>query len=340
MARAGFNRRTALATLTMTLAAEANDIDIVTYFRGSTFGFAHHRGITHTFLGVPFVAAAVLLLVWLIERLRLRFGNQEKRLARLRKRGLPADPRWGLLYLLAIFASLVHILLDYTNNYGVRPFAPFSYRWYASDIVFIYEPLLYVALLGGLVLPSLFALINEEIGSRPRKPRGQIGAIMALVGVIAVWGVRAYEHRKAVSALESRVYQGVDPIRVGAFAYPLNPFHWYGVAETPSFYARMPVVDGEVDPQGEMAIRYKPEESDVTRAARQTYLGRVYLDWARFPILETETREDPKRFSVHFLDMRFLYPGQDSAVLSPRLELNSDLQPTAVWWGQRKDSLR
>jgi len=32
LSRAGFNRKTALATLTMTLAAEAPDIDILTYF--------------------------------------------------------------------------------------------------------------------------------------------------------------------------------------------------------------------------------------------------------------------------------------------------------------------
>ena len=335
MARAGFNRRTALATLTMTLAAEANDIDMVGYLKGPTFGFAHHRGITHTFVGVPFVAAAVLLLVWIIEMLRRRFGNQEARAARLRKRGLPTETRWGLLYALAIFAGLVHILLDFTNNYGVRPFEPFSYRWYAWDTVFIYEPLLYVVLVGGLVLPSLFGLINEEVGSKSRKPRGQVGAILGLIGVLAVWGVRGFEHSKAVSALNARVYQGADPIRVSAFAYPMNPFHWYGVAETTDFYAQVEVMSGEVDPLGQMTVRYKPQPSDAMSAAKQTYLGRVFMDWARFPLLEAEQREDGYR--VQFIDMRFLYPGVNRAVLSPRVDLNGDLKPVAVWWGQRSD---
>jgi inner membrane protein len=340
MARAGFNRKTALATLTMTLAAESNDIDMVTYLKGSTFGFAHHRGITHTFVGAPFVAAAVLLLVWMIEQLRCRYGNQEKRVTRLSKRGLPIQPRWGLLYLLAIFACLVHVLLDFTNNYGVRPFEPFSYRWYAWDIVFIYEPLLYLALIGGLVIPGLFALINEEIGSRAIKPRGQIGAIAALIGVFCVWQVRHFEHHKAVSALESRVYQGLDPVRVSAFPYPLNPFHWYGVAETQTFYARTEVISGEVDPNGSMQIRYKPEETEATIAAKQTYLGKVFLDWARYPSLESETRDDPRRYTIRFLDMRFRYPGGSQSVLSPRVDLDQTLHPIAFWWGQRKDSVR
>ncbi|MGZ4788095.1 MAG: metal-dependent hydrolase [Terriglobales bacterium] len=340
LARAGFNRKTALATLTMTLAAESNDIDMLAYLKGPTAGFAHHRGITHAFVGVPFVAAAVLLLVWMIESVRRRYGNQERRYARLRKRGLPTDARWGTLYLLAVFACLIHILLDYTNNYGVRPFEPFSYKWYAWDTVFIYEPLLYVVLIGGLILPSLFGLINEEVGSRARKPRGQVGAILGLIGVLAVWGLRDFEHRKAVSALDSRVYQGADPIRISAFAYPLNPFRWYGVAETRDFYARMEVINGEVDPHDQMSIRYKPEETDATRAAKRTYLGRVFLDWARYPLLEAETRDEPKRYIVRFIDLRFRYPDSSRAVLSPRIELDSNLKPIAVWWGERRDAAR
>ena len=221
LSRAGFNRKTALATLTMTLAAEAPDIDIVTYFKGSLFEFAHHRGITHTFIGVPFVTAAVLLFVWIIHRVRMRSPQQvSERVERLRKNGYPIQPRWGLLYLFGLIAGFSHLLLDYTNNYGIRPFEPFSYHWYAWDIVFIFEPLLYVALIGGLVLPSLFRLINEEIGAKSRGPRGQVGAILALLGVLAIWGVRDYQHRKAVAAMQARVYQGADPIRASAFPYP------------------------------------------------------------------------------------------------------------------------
>ncbi|HEY7615496.1 MAG TPA: metal-dependent hydrolase, partial [Terriglobales bacterium] len=45
------NRKTALATATMTLAAEAPDLDVFSQFGGPAFGFAHHRGFTHSFLG-------------------------------------------------------------------------------------------------------------------------------------------------------------------------------------------------------------------------------------------------------------------------------------------------
>ena len=139
LGRAGLNRKTALATLTLTLAAEAPDLDVLGRFRGPAFSFAHHRGFTHSFLGVPLVAIVVVAFVYLVWRLRKR---------KLNNPNLP--PRWGLLFLYACLAGLSHILLDFTNNYGVRPFEPFSYKWYAWDIVFIVEPVLWLILLAGL----------------------------------------------------------------------------------------------------------------------------------------------------------------------------------------------
>ena len=60
MGRAGLNRKTAYATLTLTLAAESPDLDVFSRFGGSAFGFAHHRGFTHSFLGGILVAALVV----------------------------------------------------------------------------------------------------------------------------------------------------------------------------------------------------------------------------------------------------------------------------------------
>lgn len=331
MSRAGFNRTTALATVTMTLAAEAADIDILGYAHGRVFGFAHHRGITHAFVGVPFVAAFTLLLIYLIYRVRIRFGAFKP------KAGYPQQPRWGVLYGLALIACLSHILLDFSNNYGVRPFEPFSYKWYAWDTVFIFEPLLYVALIGGLALPTLFSLVQEEIGARRRGPKGRAGAIIALIGVVAVWTVRDYQHRKAVSMLEASVYHGEDPVRVAAMPYPLNPFRWYGIVETDDFFERFELnsANGDVDPTGRAQTRFKPEETDATRAAKGSYLGRIYLDWARFPLTEVE-RLNSGGYVVRFQDLRFSYPDTSRRPLRATVELNSALGIEGEWWGQRE----
>ncbi|HEY1272976.1 MAG TPA: metal-dependent hydrolase [Terriglobales bacterium] len=329
LGRAGLNRKTALATATLTLAAEAPDVDVFGRFGGPVFGFAHHRGFTHSFLGVPLVAAAVLAIIYAVWRLRGR---------RLKDPDLP--PRWGWLYLYACLAGLSHILLDFTNNYGVRPFWPLSERWYSWDIVFIVEPLLWIFLIGGLVVPSLFALINEEIGARRKGPNGRLAATLALIAVVATWGLRDFEHRSALAALDSRLYRGEDPVRVSAYPYWVNPFHWSGVVETRSFFAVAEVNSfaPEVDPAGRMTLRYKPEETPVTLAAKKSGLGRVYLDWAQYPVTEAEQVTGPRPgYTVRFYDLRYDYPGREMRrPLSAGVDLDDNLNVVAMFFGNRK----
>jgi len=326
LGRAGLNRKTALATATVTLAAEAPDLDVLGNLKGGTFGFAHHRGFTHSFLGLFLVAAAVVGFIYLIWRLRGR---------KLKNPNLP--PRWGLLFLFAYVAGLTHILLDFTNAYGVRPFWPFSERWYSWDIVSIVEPVLLILLVGGLVLPGLLSLVDQEIGARSRGPQGRWTATFALIGMVAVWAVRDYEHRRAVNALEARQYEGADPIRVSAYPYIWDPFVWSGVVETRNLFASM-LVDSsqpEVDPGEQMQVRYKPPETAATLAAKRSYLGRVYLDWAAYPLTEVEQLDEPASYIVRFKDLRYLYPGERSSALSARVLLDANYEVIAEEFGFR-----
>jgi inner membrane protein len=330
MARAGFNRKTALATVTMVLAAEAPDIDVISEVRGGVSAFADHRGITHTFLGVPLVAALVVLAVWAGWRLRRRFKPHPKDSATV--------PRWGMLYGLACLAALSHILLDFTNSYGVRPFMPFYDRWYSWDIAFIYDPVLWIVLAGGLLLPSLFRLVDTEIGVRNRRSRGRVGAIVALVLVVIFWAVRDYEHRRALAAMQALTYRGEDAVRMSAYPYPVNPFRWYGVVETTSFFDRMDVdsLAPQVDPQDRAEVRPKPEQTPVTVAAEKSYLGRVYMNWAQYPVTEVEKLEPPESgYVVRFYDLRYMYPGDHRTFLSGQVWLNDDLKVVAQRFGER-----
>ncbi len=332
MGRAGLNRKSALTTLTMVLAAEAADIDVVWAFKGSTAGLQHHRGITHSFVGVPFVAAAVLALVYLLHRMRHRAP---------RDRGQPPI-RWGYLYLFAVLAALSHLPLDYSTAYGIRLFEPFNYRWYSWDIVYIVDPVIWLVLLAGLALPALFGLINQEIGVRSKAPRGRAGAISALLCLLLVWGVRDYQHRRVLSAMNSVLYQQAAPLRVAAYPYMINPFRWHGVVETSDFFATVPVnsLGPEID-DSQQRIFYKPEETEATRAAKASYFGRVYLDWAVFPLVRQQKLEgDLRGLFVDFQDLRYTYPdfrGKTPlggyVVLTPDLRvveegLNSSKSPT------------
>ncbi len=343
MGRAGFNRRSALTTVTMVLAAEAADIDVVWALKSTTAGLQHHRGITHSFVGAPVVAVAVLALIYLVHRLR---------------RGKPGDGkdcsrpplRWGYLYLFALLAALSHLALDYSTAYGIRLFEPFNYRWYSWDIMFIVDPLVWIVLVAGLALPALFGLINQEIGARSKGPRGRAGAIFALVCFLLIWGVRDYQHRRALGAMNSVLYHHAVPLRIAAYPYMINPFRWHGVVETADFFENVPVnsLGPEIDELQEGTF-YKPEETDAMRAAKESYFGRVYLDWAVFPYVQQQKLEGEARgFFVEFQDLRYTYPDSRGSrtplggyvVLSPDLRvveegMNSSTSPTPESLEQR-----
>lgn len=335
LGRAGLNRKTALATATMVIAAEIPDVDFLYSLGGSVFGGEHHRGWTHSFLGAPVMAALALGLVYAWKRIFPGKRPTRGEPVALQRSGPPL--RWGLLYAFACCGVLVHILLDFSNNYGVRPFLPFSYKWHSWDIVFIIEPFMLLVLLGGLVVPSLFALVQEEIGARQAGPRGRNGAIFALVCILLMWGLRDYQHRRAVTAMDSLLYHGAEPVRVSAYPYLWNPFHWHGVVETRDFFETMSVdsLRGEVDPQNQARVYYKPEDTPVTLAAKGSPLGRMYLDWAAYPMTEVERLEPGGGYLVRLYDLRFVYPERKTRALAAAVELDKNLRVVAQRFGAR-----
>jgi inner membrane protein len=301
----------------MTLAAEAPDLDVFWGLKGPVLGFAHHRGFTHSFLGLILVSTVVTAFMYLIWRLRGRKTNIPD---------LP--PRWGLLFLFAYIAGLSHILLDYTNNYGVRPFWPFWEKWYSWDIIFIVEPALYVILVAGLVLPAIFS-------QRQPVPRGRRFAVIALVCVAGLYAARDHEHRKAVHALQQQRFNSAVPMRVSAYPYYWHLFRWYAVAQTEDFFASADIDSrtGELN-QGELEFVSKPHETPVTLAAKRCYLGRVYLDWAQYPLVTQRSTDDG--WTVRFRDLRYDYPPlRGGTTLSATVELDRDLHLVGEKFGKR-----
>jgi inner membrane protein len=318
--RAGLNRKTACATVVATLAAEAADLDILWGFRGPVANLQHHRGITHTFIGAPVVAAVVTVVIggvhlWLQRRRRGRASS-----AGAANSASPAL-NWPWLYLTALIAALSHILLDWTNNYGVRPFFPFNPRWYAGSFVFIAEPVWWALLLIALVLPSLFGLADREIGARRPVFRGRAWAIFALIGMTLYGCWRWAEHAQALAMLKNTQVTTAPVTRIGLEPYPVNPWHWHAILETPGFYqtAEVHTNTGAIDSDPQANILYKPTDTPAVEAAKQTWLGRVYLDWGTWAVVRDAGQQpapgaDPPSLppgrtwtTVEFTDLRFAY---------------------------------
>jgi inner membrane protein len=323
LARAGFNRQAAYATVAMTLAAEVPDLDVLWSIKGPIAAFQHHRGWTHTFLGIPFEAAIIVGAVWLFHRWRTR----PVILSKPRK----APIRWGLLYCFSLIALLSHLLLDWTNNYGLRPFFPFNPRWYSGSFVFIFEPVLLLILLIALIAPSLFGLVSSEVGARRPAFRGQGWAIAALLAIAALWTVRFVEHQKAIQLAQTADLNGATVLRVAADPHPINPFRWQTVVETSQFYqiSSADTLNNTVAANDRAQTIYKPPTTLATLVAKRSWLGEVYLDWSQYPVV-TETDTDPEGLTtVSFRDLRFLYDtpffaGREKTPLSGQVYVNAD----------------
>ena len=324
ISRAGLNRKTAYATLAAVLAAEAADMDIFWGLAGPVEELKRHRGITHTFIAAPIVAAVVVGLVWLLHRWQQK-REREKDAARIHEPGAPEIIRqrvsWPWLFAISLIAALSHLLLDWTNNYGVRPFFPFNPRWYAGSIVFIAEPVLWALLFLAMLMPWILGLADAEIGARRRRFRGRGWAIFALVGMVLVWGWRWSEQSDARASIDNIQVTTAQISRMAFEPYPVNPYRWHVIMETPQFYqtGEVNTWTGDVITDAHQDIIYKPEETPAVQVAKQTGLGKAYLDWGTWAMVRDVGQEPipgvlppnllPGRTwtTVEFSDLRFAY---------------------------------
>jgi len=334
--RAGLNRKTAYATLAATLAAEAADLDILWGFAGPVKGLQHHRGITHTFWAAPVVAGVIVGAIWLYDRVRnsrrLVAPPLSSAQADDKGRNVPSSPsvaplltqqpiHWGWLYTAAFVAALSHLFLDWTNNYGLRPFFPFNPRWYAGSFMFIAEPVLWFFFFLAFFMPWLLGLTDREIGARRKPFRGRGWAIFALLGMLALDCLRWGEHAQARAMLENDPITSAPIKRIGLEPYPINPFHWHAILETPDFYqsAEINTLRSAVDSDPRADVMYKPADTPAVEAAKRTLLGQVYLDWGTWAVVRDVGQEPVAGIAppnllagrtwttVEFSDLRFQY---------------------------------
>lgn len=153
-------------------AAEFPDADLVysgpMVAMGKLGYLLHHRGHTHTVVWA-LVSAVVM---WWITRWWWQRGLKGRERADASSAIVSRVGARALL-MLALAGTLSHLLLDFTNSYGVHPFWPLDNRWFYGDAVFIVEPWLMVVAIPPLVWG-------------PRRLVGRVMLVLALVAILAL----------------------------------------------------------------------------------------------------------------------------------------------------------
>jgi inner membrane protein len=204
-AKAGLGRLSPYATSVCVVSANIADADVVALVFGDRWTLLHHhRGITHSILGTIAIGFLVPLVAFAAERVIVKV---RKRSPRIRLRGL---------LVASLIAAATHPLLDWANNYGVRPLLPWSGRWFYGDLVFIVDPYIWL-LLGVVVFPltsnsklkvigwSVLGLgITTFIGLAGRRsgPDGaslRIAFVIWIVGLALLGTIRAFKGPKLLS---------------------------------------------------------------------------------------------------------------------------------------------
>ena len=126
--------RQKLLVVTAVAAGNFPDLDLLLYgLLEKPLGYLlHHRGHSHTLAGVLLESILLFALVWIAWPGARRLLRQS-----------PTARRGFGLSMLIGFA--LHLSMDWLNSYGVHPFYPFYSGWLYGDLVFIVEPVFWVA---------------------------------------------------------------------------------------------------------------------------------------------------------------------------------------------------
>jgi inner membrane protein len=353
-AKAGLEKLSPGATALCVLAANAPDCDIVVLAFGDRWDFLkHHRGITHAIVGVIALAVLLPLIFYSVDRLWSRFHNRPPAtnlkglllvsfivsathplLDWTNNYGirflLPWSPKWSYGDLVFIIDPYLWLILGgaaFLLTARTR-FLKLTWAAIAAVLTFLVvasspsdmlpNPLLFAILwiVATVVLIVLFVKdARERWGSRI--------AFAAFAVVLCYWTFLAFAHAQALKrggaeAMRLASANGEVVGRVAAMPRLANPFRWDFVFETDRATYRFDI--GVMDGSGiSDSVRYAKPTGELKAALdsiEQQKPVRVFLGFARFPVLQLADPDCVTRTLVQIADLRYTEPGRSRGSFS------------------------
>jgi len=280
---AGLKQRTRFGNATLMLAANLPDIDVLVFLTDVT-PVSFRRGWTHGILAQLLLPVALTVVMIALDRIRPRPSHEVRLHA-------------GWLLALSYIGVYSHVFLDFLNNYGVRLLAPFDWRWFYGDALFIVDVWLWLSLGLGVWLA------RRQGTSRPA--RGALLAAGCYIGLMLASSVSAravvadaWQRERGVARdLGSASALMVGPVPVTPFMrtvivdagdrYELGTFSWWSRSVT---FDPVPVPKNAGLPE--------------VAAARDRSEVQGVLVWSRFPYWVSAPGATGRRVTLG--DVRFL----------------------------------
>jgi inner membrane protein len=247
------------------------DIDIILYLFGFQTYLFYHRGITHSFIGLPLFTLLLAALFYYLGTLK-RF--------------------WYLTFLCSI-GLISHIILDLITSYGTIIFYPVSTMRYALDYVFIID----------LVIISLVTFPLVYI--RLTKKREEKICRLALVLLLLYLVFAAFQHKFVLNKLRNICQEkGLVVQRMDVLPQPPIPFKWLGLVETPQGIYQYWIHLGQKKGFSYQWFPYTTPNKYIARAEKLDTV-KLYRWFARYPIIEYKSVDKEGRYIVEYFDLRF-----------------------------------
>jgi inner membrane protein len=213
--------------------------------------------------------------------------------SRRHEQGRPVQAQASLPWLIGLsyLGLYSHVFLDYLNNYGVRLLAPFDWRWFYGDAVFIIDPWLWIVLGTGI-----------WVARRTTRPAAARGALAFATCYVALMLGSSHAARGLVLDSWSRDH-GSTPTAVMVGPTPVVPFLREVIIDGGDHYetGRFSWLSAgmRLDPN----VVQKHDDRPETSRARDVPHVRAFLAWSRFPYWELQEERTGTRVTVR--DMRF-----------------------------------
>lgn len=278
------------------LGSQAPDLDGLIRFRGSAAYIRHHRGVSHSIPAIFLWSAGVFALIqWLMPQ-----------------------TAWLHLFFWILFAVSMHVLVDLFNSYGTKGYSPFSSRWIAYHLIFIFDPVIF-----GLHAAGLMAWLA---GAHP----GSTFLVVYLL-LIGYYFLRYRQRQKVLNHLRSTLrldgtYTAIPTINPQQWTFLVKTDHHWYVGE----------VYGQEQPM--ILDRFElAQENEWIAAAKQDPNVQALLSFSSY--VHVECKEHGFGREVKWFDLRYRARHTDKSfymlVAVVYLDQDRNIRDSYVGWVYR-----